>query len=119
MSPELYFKFIYQRNKLESECKTMRYFIVDDDPASRKMLHNIILNSNIGFVIGEAKNGNEAISRIMSMQPDFVLIDLLMPELDGIETIELLRKEGFQGQFIMISEVVNKEMVGEAYGKGI
>ena len=53
------------------------------------------------------------------MHPDVVLIDLLMPELDGIETIEQLRMEGFQGQFIMISQIVNKEMVGEAYEKGI
>ena len=42
-----------------------------------------------------------------------------MPELDGIETMEQLRKQGFQGQFIMISQIVNKEMVGEAYEKGV
>ena len=53
------------------------------------------------------------------MHPDVVLIDFLMPELDGIETIEKLRKKGYQGQFIMISQIVNKEMVGEAYEKGV
>lgn len=42
-----------------------------------------------------------------------------MPDLDGIETIKRLRNEGFQGNFIMISQVVNKEMVGEAYENGI
>ena len=53
------------------------------------------------------------------MHPDVVLIDLLMPELDGIETIEQLRKQGFQGQFIMISQVVNKEMVEKLMKKGL
>ena len=97
----------------------MRYFIVDDDIASRRMLKQIITECEIGSVIGEAESGAKSLPIILSTQPDCVLIDLLMPELDGIETIELLRNEGFQGQFIMISQVVNKEMVGEAYEKGI
>ncbi|VEF49406.1 two-component response regulator [Bacillus freudenreichii] len=83
------------------------------------MLKKIINESGLGLVIGEAASGKESLSLVLSTQPDFVLIDLLMPELDGIETIERLRNEGFLGQFIMISQVVNKEMVGEAYEKGV
>ncbi|MEK5183478.1 response regulator [Solibacillus sp. FSL W7-1324] len=97
----------------------MRYFIVDDDRASRMMLSNIINDCELGAVIGEAKNGLDAIPQILMMQPEFVLIDLLMPQLDGIETIERLQQNGFKGQFIMISQVVNKEMVAEGYSKGI
>ena len=96
----------------------MRYFIVDDDRASRIMLSQII-NSTLGTVIGEATNGEEAIPQILMTQPDFVLIDLLMPNLDGIATIERLHENRFQGSFIMISQVVNKEMVAEAYEKGV
>ena len=97
----------------------MRYFIVDDDRASRIMLSNIINESTLGTVIGEATNGEEAIPQILMTQPDFVLIDLLMPNLDGIATMERLHENRFQGNFIMISQVVNKEMVAEAYEKGI
>ena len=97
----------------------MRYFIVDDDRASRIMLANIINECELGTVIGEAKNGLDAIPQILMMQPEFVLIDLLMPKLDGIETIERLHENGFEGSFIMISQVVNKEMVAESYEKGI
>lgn len=97
----------------------MRYFIVDDDRASRVMLSTIINDCELGTVIGEAKNGIEAIPQILMMQPEFVLIDLLMPELDGIETIERLQQNGFKGHFIMISQVVNKEMVADGYSKGI
>lgn len=97
----------------------MRYFIVDDDRASRQMLTNIINEGELGTVIGEAANGLEAIPLIMMMQPEFVLIDLLMPQLDGIETVEQLNTNGFEGSFIMISQVVNKEMVAESYEKGI
>ncbi|MCG7344973.1 response regulator [Sporosarcina sp. ACRSL] len=97
----------------------MRYFIVDDDLASRRMLEQIINEDELGYVVGEAENGVQAIAPIQSTQPDVVLIDLLMPALDGIETLEQLKKQGFQGQFIMISQIVNKEMVGEAYEKGV
>lgn len=97
----------------------MRYYIIDDDSASRKMLETIITEGGLGHVIGEAENGKKALPFILSTRPDVVLIDFLMPELDGIETIEQLRTQGFQGQFIMISQIVNKEMVGEAYQKGV
>ena len=97
----------------------MRYFIVDDDAASRRMLKQIILEGDMGVIIGEADSGENALEPILSTDPDFVLIDLLMPRLDGIETIEQLRKQGFRGHFVMISQVENKEMIGEAYEKDI
>lgn len=97
----------------------MRYFIVDDDRASRAMLSQIIEDSQLGTVIGEASNGEEAINQILVMQPDFVIIDLLMPKLDGLATIEQLREYHYDGKFIMISQVVNKDMVAQAYEKGI
>lgn len=99
--------------------KNMRYFIVDDDRASRKMLSTIINESELGSVIGEASNGQDAIPQILAIQPDFVLIDLLMPKLDGITTIEKLRENFYDGHFIMISQVVNKDMVAQSYEKGI
>lgn len=97
----------------------MRYFLVDDDRASRHMLATIINDSGLGTVIGESENGEEAIPNILMLRPDCVLIDLLMPKLDGISTIEKLRETHFKGQFIMISQIVNKDMVAEAYEKGI
>jgi two-component system, response regulator YcbB len=97
----------------------LRYFIVDDDTASRRMLEKIISDGELGVVVGEAESGVDSLPLILSLRPEVVLIDFLMPKLDGIETIEQLRIQGFEGQFIMISQVVNKEMVGEAYEKGI
>lgn len=77
------------------------------------------MEGDLGIVIGEAESGANCLIPILTLQPDVVLIDLLMPELDGIETIEHLRIEGFQGPFIMISQIIDKEMVGEAYEKGV
>lgn len=83
------------------------------------MLKKIITEGDLGLVIGEANSGSSSLSPISTMHPDVVLIDFLMPELDGIETIVQLRKKGYEGQFIMISQIVNKEMVGEAYEVGV
>lgn len=96
----------------------MRYFIVDDDRASRNMLTSIINDATLGTVIGEASNGQEALSQILMTQPEFVLIDLLMPKLDGINTISHLRQNGYTGNIVMISQVTNKDMVAEAYQYG-
>lgn len=96
----------------------MRYFIVDDDRASRHMLTTIINDTSLGTVIGEASNGHEAIPQILMTLPEFVLIDLLMPKLDGIHTITQLRHSGYTGNIIMISQVSNKDMVAEAYHQG-
>ncbi|MEO4055663.1 response regulator [Solibacillus sp. CAU 1738] len=97
----------------------MRYFIVDDDRASRIMLANIIEEGGLGTVIGGAKNGHESIPQILITQPDFVLMDLLMPKMDGIATIEKLRENRYEGHFIMISQIVDKEMVAQAYEQGV
>lgn len=56
---------------------------------------------------------------ILDLKPDVVLMDLLMPDQDGIETIAKLKANDFTGKFIMISQVENKDMVGAAYQQGI
>lgn len=97
----------------------MRYFIIDDDLASRKILSRIINDSFLGEIIGEAE---EAIGReleIVNNQIDILLIDLLLPQQDGIETVHNLRKRNYKGKIIMISQVENKEMVAKAYQEGI
>lgn len=95
------------------------FFIVDDDAASRRMLENIIEDSGIGKVAGVAAGGVEGAEAVFYLKPDVVLIDLLMPDQDGIETIAQLNQRGFNGKYVMISQIENKEMVGRAYQQGI
>lgn len=56
----------------------MRYFIVDDDRATRKMIQHIIEHTNLGTVIGEADNGQDAIGKIALVQPDIVSYSLIL-----------------------------------------
>ncbi len=96
-----------------------KIFIVDDDSGVRRMVANIIEEENIGHVIGEAEDGMKAVDLVLDLQPDLVMIDLLMPELDGIETIRKLRSSGFGGSFVLLSKVSDKMMVREAYQAGV
>lgn len=95
------------------------FYIIDDDPGIRRILSNIIDNYRLGYVVGEADEGNKAIEEIEELQPDIALVDLLLPLVDGIEIVTEMKKRDLNTQFIMISEVTSKEMIGEAYKSGI
>ncbi|MBU5353066.1 response regulator [Paenibacillus barcinonensis] len=98
---------------------TLSIVIVDDDVVSRSMLQDIIDTCGFGELAGMAEGGLEGQRIVLDRKPDVVLIDLLMPDQDGIETVSKLKQSGYGGKFIMISQVENKEMVGAAYQKGI
>ncbi len=96
----------------------MNLFLIDDDAVIRKMLSRMITESQLGEVVGEAADGLHVTAGQLA-DVDVVLMDLLMPGRDGIQTIKALRREGYAGTFVMISQVEHKELVGEAYQEGV
>ncbi|MFK9092065.1 response regulator [Bacillus salipaludis] len=97
----------------------MKFLIVDDSPAIRVMLSNIIEEEELGTVAGEAEDGSEVYADILAEEEiDILIIDLLMPNRDGIETIRDIAPF-FRGKIIMISQVETKDMIGEAYSLGV
>jgi two-component system, response regulator YcbB len=97
----------------------LTFCIVDDDASARRMLQYIIEDSGLGEVVGMAEGGQDGVTLILSENPDIVLMDLLMPDLDGIETINSLQAQGCKSKFVMISQIENGDMVGRAYRSGI
>ncbi|MGA8943633.1 MAG: response regulator [Thermoactinomyces sp.] len=96
----------------------MNFFIVDDDPAVRAMLVEIIEDEELGKVVGEAESGVEIDSDLLQMKNvDILLIDHLMPRKDGLDTIRDLK--GFRGEIVMISQVSAHKVREEAYRLGI
>lgn len=95
------------------------FYIIDDDINIRKMLIHIISKNNLGKVVGELGSGEHAVKEIQFYNPDIVLIDLLLPVRDGIQIIEAVKEEGYQGKFIMISQVEDENMIAKAYERGI
>ncbi len=95
------------------------FYIIDDDPGIRRILSNIIDNYRLGYVVGEAEDGKNAIEEIEELMPDIALVDLLLPSVDGIDIVKEIKKRDSSTQFIMISEVTSKDMIADAYRSGI
>ncbi|WP_026476134.1 response regulator [Alkaliphilus transvaalensis] len=97
----------------------LNIYIIDDDISIRHILKDIITSRQIGNIVGESDNGQEGLRDILLLKPDIVIIDLLLPFIDGIELVSSAKtiKEG--PLFIMISQVSAKDMVVKAYEEGI
>lgn len=97
----------------------MRFYILDDRPSALKTLTDIVETNNLGEVIGGNTNAIRGEEEIILKRPDIVLIDLLMPEKDGISIVKDVLAVAGDISFIMISQVVDKEMISDAYNAGI
>lgn len=64
--------------------------IVDDISANRAVLVDLLVS--LGFDVAEAENGQEGIEKAQALKPDFILMDIVMPVMDGLEAIAQLRK---------------------------
>lgn len=78
--------------------------IIDDEPWTREVIKSLGEWDNKGLeIVGEASDGEYGLELIRQMSPDIILTDVRMPQLSGIELIEILRKEGNKSLVIFIS----------------
>jgi len=75
--------------------------VVDDDPQVRSMLVRFLKSS--GFEVSEAEDGGEALRIISSSEIDLIILDLIMPGKEGLETLMTLRKSGNTSKVIAVS----------------
>ncbi len=78
-----------------------KVLIVDDSIIARRMIRQLISKWN--FEIDEAKNGVEALEKIHTTKYDLVFLDLLMPDINGVEVLEKLAQEHNQTKVVVIS----------------
>lgn len=95
------------------------FYIIEDDKVVQNILKRIIVKNNLGDIVGICHNGMQAIDEIKRLSPDIVLIDLLLPKIDGIKIVSAIKETGCKANFIMISQVTSKEMISKAYREGI
>ncbi|MCP5096941.1 MAG: response regulator [Chloroflexi bacterium] len=93
--------------------------IVDDEPMIRHLLQCILQMD--GFQVEEASDGLEALGKIQSNQPDLILMDYMMPNMDGITTCKELRKqpETAHVPIIMLSANVQPGLVERSTKAGV
>jgi CheY-like chemotaxis protein len=79
---------VLQKYALRKEQSTL--LVVEDDPMTRDMITRMLRKE--GWYVRDATNGREALERVAAMKPSLILLDLMMPEMDGFEFLEELRK---------------------------
>lgn len=97
----------------------MRFYIVDDDPNILKILEGVIKKHDLGTVVGVSTSPIEALKEVKAYMPDIILVDYLMPEMDGAAFVRRLQAEVTGSYFVIISQVSDKGMIGESYEAGI
>jgi two-component system chemotaxis response regulator CheY len=77
-----------------------------------------MMDSFDNVIASEAANGNEAITEYGRLRPDIVLMDIVMPGLEGVETVKRICHQDPEARVIMISSVSYREKVAEAISAG-
>lgn len=94
-----------------------RILIVDDSSFMRKMIKKI-LTENEYEVVGEAKNGLEAVTMYRQLKPDLVTMDITMPDMNGIKSLKAIRLIDPHARVIMLSAMGQKNFLIEAIELG-
>jgi two-component system nitrate/nitrite response regulator NarL len=91
--------------------KRLRVLVVDDHPVVRKGISICLARRDNMEVVGEAANGAEALRKVRELAPDIVLLDINMPQMDGLAVTEALRKDFPNVRVILLSVYSNTEYV--------
>ncbi len=92
--------------------------LICDDAAFMRMMIKDILTKNGYNVAGEAENGIKAVEKYNEVKPDLVLMDITMPEMDGIQALKQIKSGDPAAQVIMCSAMGQQAMVIESIQAG-
>lgn len=81
----------------------IRVLIADDHPLLREGIAALIANCNDIVVVAQAENGQEAVAAYRKFRPDVTLMDLQLPDMDGVDAIKLIRNEASQARVIVLT----------------
>lgn len=92
--------------------------LICDDAAFMRMMIKDILTKNGYNVVGEAENGVKAVEKYVELNPDLVLMDITMPEMDGIQALKKIKETDPSSLIIMCSAMGQQAMVIESIQAG-
>lgn len=96
-----------------------RILIVDDSPLVRKRLRDMLQQHRDWQVCGEACNGGDAVVKAQELEPDIIVLDFLMPGMDGLQAARQLGKLLPQIPILMFTMHLSRQLVAEARNAGI
>ena len=111
-------KYSVVSNSTETIASPIRILLVDDRSFIRRFIHKSLEEDPSLNIIGMAQNGREAIERVESLNPDLVLIDLEMPEMDGITATKIIVRRFPQCKVLALSAHESGEYLQNALRAG-
>lgn len=94
-----------------------RLLVVDDAMIMRSIIKDIATKAG-WEIAGEAANGVECVARYRDLRPDLVTLDIVMPEMDGVETLRTLRREDPAARVVMITAIDQRAKLSECIQLG-
>jgi len=94
-----------------------RLLVVDDALIMRTMIKDVARSAG-WEIAGEATTGAEAVRRYRELRPDLVTLDIVMPEMDGVEALRTIRAEDPEARIVMVSAVDQRAKLAECIGLG-
>ena len=105
------------RRPMAKSPRSFSFLVVDDSAFARRNMEKMLVGIG-GQAAGFAANGREAINQYKKLQPDIVLMDITMPEMEGIEAVEGILAEDELAKIVMVSSVSYQDMVKRALASG-
>jgi DNA-binding NarL/FixJ family response regulator len=92
--------------------------VADDHYLVRQGVRALLDNADGIQVVGEAENGEQAVQLVEDLAPDVVVMDISMPEMDGIRATEMIQAVRKQTRVVILSMYANMDLVEQALKKG-
>jgi DNA-binding NarL/FixJ family response regulator len=99
---------------MSTVAKDIRIVVADDHTMFREALRDLLAHEPDLLVVGEASNGNEAVEQVSQLEPDVLLLDLIMPRVSGTEVLRRLSGLHCTVRTIIVAETPQKHQVIEA-----
>ena len=93
---------------------TIRIVVADDHPVVRFGVRNMLMNEPGFEVVGEAEDGDDAITQTIELEPDILLLDLLMPRLPGLEAMRAIMTKSPRVKIVLLTSTISQQQIIEA-----
>lgn len=92
--------------------------VIDDSPFVYHQISDMVADSDYE-VVGSAKSGEEGLEMFRDLNPNVVILDIIMPGIDGLETAEIMLKECADAKIIMLSSLFDANLLNEVKKMGL
>jgi DNA-binding NarL/FixJ family response regulator len=99
---------------LSVEKPVVRILVVDDNPSVRRYLRGVLEQHDHWQVCDEARNGREAVDRYRKIQPDVIVIDFQMPEMNGLDAARAIAQNSPEIPILIVTLYLSRQLSEEA-----